>query len=80
MFRISMLFPSRKAIILAGGFFGIAAPILHRLGNPTNMGICVACMECDIADAPGFHCAGIVQYVWPEIIGFMMREKCKRGI
>ena len=36
------------------------------------MGICVACFERDIAGALGLHRAGVVQYVRPEIIGFIM--------
>jgi hypothetical protein len=36
------------------------------------MGICVACFERDIAGALGFHRAGVVQYMRPEIIGFVL--------
>ena len=41
-------------------------------GNPPNMGICVACFIRDIAGALGLHRAGVVQYIRPEIIGFML--------
>jgi hypothetical protein len=40
-------------------------------GNPANMGICVACFERDIAGALGLHRASPVQYIRPEIIGFV---------
>jgi YedE family putative selenium metabolism protein len=63
---------SRWGIIFAGGFIGILAPILQKLGNPANMGICVACMERDIAGALGLHRADIVQYLRPEIMGFVL--------
>jgi len=36
------------------------------------MGICVACFERDIAGAIGFHRAAVVQYMRPEIIGFVL--------
>ncbi|WP_281175483.1 hypothetical protein [Desulfobacter vibrioformis] len=36
------------------------------------MGICVACFERDIAGAIGLPRAGVVQYIRPEIIGFVL--------
>jgi len=59
-------------IIIAGAVIGIFAVILQVLGNPPNMGICVACMERDIAGALNFHGAGVVKYLRPEIIGFLL--------
>ncbi|OGD33407.1 hypothetical protein A2V94_08270 [Candidatus Atribacteria bacterium RBG_16_35_8] len=64
-------FISRKFIIFTGIFIGISAAVLQKLGNPANMGICVACMERDIAGALGLHRAAVVQYIRPEIIGFV---------
>jgi YedE family putative selenium metabolism protein len=55
-----------------GIFIGILAPLLQYLGNPANMGICVACFERDIAGALGLHRAAVVQYIRPEIIGFVL--------
>lgn len=43
--------------------------ILQELGNPPNMGFCIACFERDIAGAIGLHRAALVQYLRPEIIG-----------
>jgi YedE family putative selenium metabolism protein len=65
-------FASRKGIISVGLFIGIFAAILQKLGNPRNMGICVACMERDIAGALGLHRAAVVQYMRPEIIGLVL--------
>jgi len=65
-------FASRLGIISAGVFVGIFAPLLQKWGNPGNMGICVACMERDIAGALGLHRAAVVQYIRPEIIGFVL--------
>ena len=64
-------FNTHKWVILTGAVVGILAPILQRFGNPGNMGICVACFERDIAGALGMHRAGVVQYIRPEIIGFV---------
>ncbi|MDY6906027.1 MAG: YedE family putative selenium transporter [Thermodesulfobacteriota bacterium] len=66
------LFATRWGIIGVGAVIGILAPLLQKLGNPGNMGICVACFERDIAGAVGLHRAGVVQYIRPEIIGFVL--------
>lgn len=65
-------FASAKGIIIVGILIGVLAPILQAIGNPPNMGICVACMERDIAGALGLHRASVVQYMRPEIIGFVL--------
>ncbi len=65
-------FASKKGILTVGLFIGISASLLQKLGNPGNMGICVACFERDIAGALGFHMASVVQYIRPEIIGFVL--------
>ncbi|MBN2088551.1 YedE-related selenium metabolism membrane protein [candidate division KSB1 bacterium] len=51
---------------------GILAALLQKFGNPPNMGICVACFERDIAGALGLHRVTVVQYIRPEIIGFVL--------
>ncbi len=61
------LFSSRSGIILAGAMIGILAGLLSWLGNPPNMGICVACFERDLAGALGLHRVVVVQYLRPEI-------------
>ena len=65
-------FASRWGIISVGAFIGVFAPLLQKWGNPGNMGICVACFERDIAGALGLHRADVVQYLRPEIIGFVL--------
>ncbi len=55
-----------------GAIIGVLAPLLQRMGNPGNMGICVACFDRDIAGALGLHRADMVQYMRPEIIGFVL--------
>ena len=50
-------------VIIAGVLVGVAALVLTKLGNPANMGFCIACFERDIAGAVGLHSAAKVQYV-----------------
>lgn len=69
---MNYFFTTKKGIISVGFFIGVMAALLQKLGNPKNMGICVACMERDIAGALGLHRAGVVQYMRPEIIGFVL--------
>lgn len=59
-------------ILLAGVITGAAALVLTALGNPKNMGFCIACFERDIAGALGFHSAAKVQYLRPEIAGIVI--------
>ena len=65
-------FATRWGIIGVGAFIGVMAALLQKMGNPGNMGICVACFERDIAGALGLHRAAVVQYIRPEIIGFVL--------
>jgi len=66
------IFSSRIGIIIVGALIGVIASLLQYFGNPPNMGICVACFERDIAGALGLHRADVVQYLRPEIIGFVL--------
>jgi YedE family putative selenium metabolism protein len=72
MDKLKNLFASRWGIIGVGAIIGIIAPLLQKAGNPGNMGVCVACFERDIAGAIGLHRATVVQYLRPEIIGFVL--------
>lgn len=72
MNRLSRFLISRWGPIVTGAVVGILAPLLVFLGNPGNMGICVACFTRDISGALGFHRAAAVQYIRPEIIGFVL--------
>ncbi|MCQ2358589.1 MAG: YedE-related selenium metabolism membrane protein [Phascolarctobacterium sp.] len=59
-------------IIGTGVAVGLAAVVLTMLGNPANMGFCIACFLRDIAGACKFHQAPVVQYVRPEIVGLVL--------
>ncbi|MEA3222332.1 MAG: YedE family putative selenium transporter [Thermodesulfobacteriota bacterium] len=68
---MSRFWTEKTWIILGGLIFGAGACLLTRWGNPPNMGICVACFYRDIAGGLGLHRAGVVQYLRPEIMGFV---------
>lgn len=72
MRAFSNFLTSRWGPILTGAVVGVLAPLLVHFGNPGNMGICVACFSRDIAGALGLHRAASVQYIRPEIIGFVL--------
>lgn len=70
--QLSQFFASRKGIIFVGLVIGSLAAWLVFMGNPPNMGVCVACFERDLAGALGLHRAPIVQYLRPEIPAFVL--------
>ena len=59
-------------VILTGVVIGIAALALSALGNPGNMGFCIACFLRDTSGALKLHSAEAVQYVRPEIVGMIL--------
>ncbi len=59
-------------IILTGVVIGAVAVALSALGNPGNMGFCIACFLRDIAGACSLHSAAAVQVVRPEIPGLVL--------
>ncbi len=63
------IFSGRWGIVGVGLVIGVIAAGLQYLGNPPNMGICVACMERDIAGALGLHRVPTVQYLRPGFTG-----------
>lgn len=65
-------FKDNWLLLLTGLLVGAAALLLARLGNPKNMGFCIACFERDIAGALGLHGAEAVQYFRPEIVGIVL--------
>lgn len=62
----------KTVIICAGVIIGIIASTLVLLGNPANMGFCIACFIRDTSGALGLHSAAAVQYIRPEIIGIVL--------
>lgn len=62
----------RTKIIVGGILFGIFGALAVNWGNPANMGICSACFLRDVTGALNLHSAGAVQYLRPEIMGFVL--------
>lgn len=69
---MARLLMSKNGPAVAGLILGVIAAFLVKFGNPGNMGFCVACFTRDIAGAFGLHRAAIVQYLRPEIAGFIL--------
>ena len=63
-------------IIIAGLVIGVIAAGLAFLGNPKNMGFCIACFIRDTAGGLGLHKAPPVQYLRPEIVGIVIGAFC----
>ena len=59
-------------VIVTGLLIGAAAVALTALGNPKNMGFCIACFVRDISGSLQFHQAAVVQYFRPEIVGIVL--------
>jgi len=60
------------SLLLIGVLTAVISLTLVCLGNPPNMGFCIACFLRDTAGAVGLHRAAAVQYVRPEIIGILL--------
>jgi YedE family putative selenium metabolism protein len=63
---------NRAGVLVTGLVIGAAGILLTALGNPANMGICAACFLRDTAGALGLDGAAPVQYLRPEIPGFIL--------
>ncbi|MDD3334237.1 MAG: YedE family putative selenium transporter [Eubacteriales bacterium] len=59
-------------VIITGAVIGLVALILVALGNPANMGFCIACFLRDSAGSCSLHSAAAVQYFRPEIVGIVL--------
>jgi YedE family putative selenium metabolism protein len=59
-------------VLITGVVVGAAAVLLTALGNPANMGFCIACFIRDIAGSVQLHTAAPVQYFRPEIVGLVL--------
>ena len=57
---------------ITGAVMGIAGVVLTTLGNPPNTGFCVSCFMENIAGSIGLHGNIRMQYLRPEIIGFVL--------
>jgi uncharacterized protein len=69
---VKNIFATAAGITAVGAIIGVVAGLLQYYGNPANMAICVACFGRDIAGSIGLHRAAVVQYLRPEILGFVL--------
>ena len=51
----------KKGLIVAGSITGIISVVLVLLGNPANMGFCIACFYRDIAGALSLYSVAVGQ-------------------
>src|SRR3712207_8336039 len=64
--------PPRSTLFPYTTLFRSLSAVLVKMGNPGNMGLCIACFIRDIAGAVGLHRAPVVQYIRPEVIGLVL--------
>lgn len=62
----------RWFVLGVGGVFGLLGALLVKWGNPGNMGYCAACFLRDVTGALGLHKVATLQYLRPEIPGFIL--------
>ncbi|SPP99885.1 conserved membrane hypothetical protein [Candidatus Sulfobium mesophilum] len=62
----------KSLFILTGAVIGISGVMLSFLGNPANTGFCISCFMENIAGSLGLHGNTRMQYLRPEIIGFVI--------
>ncbi len=58
--------------VLTGAVIGIGGVMLSYWGNPANTGFCISCFMENIAGSLGLHGNARMQYLRPEIIGFVI--------
>ncbi|HEY6007262.1 MAG TPA: YedE-related selenium metabolism membrane protein, partial [Geobacteraceae bacterium] len=59
-------------VVAVGTVLGVLGVFLAVWGNPENSGICVSCFIENSAGALGFHDNPRMQYLRPELIGFVL--------
>lgn len=59
-------------VVAAGFAMGLFGVLLAVWGNPENSGICVSCFMENSAGALGLHANPRLQYLRPELIGFVL--------
>lgn len=59
-------------VLAAGAGLGVFGALLSVWGNPQNSGICVSCFIENTSGALGLHDNERMQYLRPELIGFVL--------
>jgi YedE family putative selenium metabolism protein len=63
-------------VAFSGALLGILGVMLSVWGNPENSGICVSCFMETSAGALGLHSNARLQYLRPELAGFVLGACC----
>lgn len=66
----------KGTVIAAGAAMGILGVLLTVWGNPENSGICISCFMETTAGALGLHANERLQYLRPELMGFVIGATC----
>ena len=69
---MNSFFDKKRGLLLIGLILGALTAVLAATGNPGNMAICAACFIRDTVGSLGLHAAAKVQYMRPEIVGFIL--------
>lgn len=59
-------------VAVSGALLGLLGVLLSVWGNPENSGICVSCFIENSAGALGLHTNARLQYLRPELVGFVL--------
>lgn len=62
----------KLSFIMMGALLGVGSLVLSYYGNPANTGICVSCFMENISGALGLHDNVRMQYLRPELLGFVL--------
>lgn len=62
----------KSLFVVTGAVVGIGGVLLSFFGNPPNTGFCVSCFMENIAGSIGLHGNVRMQYLRPEIFGFVI--------
>jgi YedE family putative selenium metabolism protein len=66
------LFNQTSIVILSAFTLGVISVLLVYYGNPKNTGVCVSCFLENAAGALGLHPNPRMQYLRPELLGFLL--------
>lgn len=72
MRRLSSFIQENGWVLFAGALMGLLGSLLAYLGNPPKTGICVSCFLENAAGALGLHQNVRMQYIRPELLGFVL--------
>ena len=72
MFKFPRVNKEIVTVMVAGIVMGTLGVYLAYMGNPRNSGICISCFMENLAGALNLHGNARMQYIRPELIGFVI--------